>query len=40
MRKKILEELYKAAKKNKKIVFIGSDLGPDILKNFKKDFPD
>ena len=40
MRKKILEEHYKAAKKNKKIVFVGSDLGPAILSSFRSDFPD
>lgn len=40
MRKKCLETIFELAKKNKKIVFIGSDLGPNVLDNFKKKFPD
>lgn len=40
MRQKILQVLEKIAEKNKKIVFIGSDLGPKTLINFKKKFPD
>ena len=39
MRKKCLETVYELAKKNKKIVFIGSDLGPGVLDNFKKKYP-
>jgi transketolase len=39
MRKKCLETIYDLAKKNKKIVFIGSDLGPNVLDEFKKKFP-
>ena len=43
MRKKSLECVYKLAKYNnhgKKVVFIGSDLGPGIMDDFKKDFPE
>ena len=39
MRKTCLETVFDLAKKNKKIVFIGSDLGPGVLDNFKKKFP-
>ena len=39
MRKMCLETVFELAKKNKKIVFIGSDLGPGVLDNFKKKFP-
>lgn len=39
MRKTCLETVYELAKKNKKIVFIGSDLGPGVLDNFKKRYP-
>ena len=40
MRKKVLESVYELAKKNDKILFIGSDLGPQVLKDFKKEFPE
>ena len=40
MRQKCLETIFELAKKNKNIVFIGSDLGPNVLNNFKKKFPD
>ena len=40
MRQKILEIVEKIAEKNKKIIFIGSDLGPNTLINFKKKFPE
>ena len=40
MRKKCLDTIYELAKKNKKIVFIGSDLGPNVLDGFKKKIPD
>ena len=36
MRKKILQTIEKVGNKNWKIIFIGSDLGPDVMKNFKK----
>ncbi len=39
MRKQILNSLYNLAKKDKKIVYIGSDLGPDTLKDFRKKYP-
>ena len=38
MRKKCLDTVYNLAKTNKKIVFIGSDLGPNVLEDFKKKF--
>ena len=40
MRKTCLDTVYELAKKNKKILFIGSDLGPGVLDNFKKKFPE
>ena len=40
MRKTCLDTIYDLAKKNKKILFIGSDLGPGVLDVFKKKFPD
>ncbi len=39
MRKTCLDTVYKIAKKNKKIIFLGSDLGPGVLDNFKKEMP-
>ena len=39
MRKKCLDTVYNLAITNKKIVFIGSDLGPNVLDDFKKKFP-
>ncbi len=40
MRKQILKSLYRLSKIDKKIVYIGSDLGPDTLTEFKKKYPD
>lgn len=40
MRKTFLDTIYNLAKKNKRVVFIGSDLGPGVLKEFKKNIPD
>ena len=40
MRKKILQTIEKVGNKNSKIIFIGSDLGPDVMKNFKKKNPE
>ena len=40
MRKTCLESIYKLAKKNKKVIFIGSDLGPGVLKEFKENIPE
>lgn len=39
MRKACLSSIYKQAKKNNKIIFIGSDLGPGVLDDFKNEFP-
>ena len=39
MRKMCLEMIYQLAKKNKKILFIGSDLGAGVLSEFKKKIP-
>ena len=39
MRKTCLESVYKLAKRNKKVIFIGSDLSPGVLKEFKKNIP-
>ncbi len=40
MRKTCLESVYKLAKRNKKVIFIGSDLGPGVLKEFKENIPE
>jgi transketolase len=40
MRKTCLDMVYEIAKKNKKIVFVGSDLGAGVLDEFKKQIPD
>ncbi len=40
MRKTCLNSVYKLAKKNKKIIFLGSDLGPGVLDDFKKEMPE
>ena len=37
MRKTCLDTVYELAKKDKKIVFIGSDLGHGVLDKMKKD---
>ena len=37
MRKTCLNTIYELAKKNKRVAFIGSDLGPGVLKEFKKN---
>ena len=39
MRKRFLDVVYRLAKKNKDIVFVGSDLGVGVLDNFKKELP-
>ena len=39
MRKRGLEEIYKLAQKNDKIIFIGSDLGFKTLDDFKQELP-
>ena len=40
MRKACLEAIYNLAKKNKKIVFVGSDLGAGVLQKFKDEMKD
>lgn len=39
MRNTCLNTIFEIAKKNKKIIFIGSDLGAGVLNDFKKKFP-
>lgn len=39
MRKRCLEAVYRLAKKNKDVVFVGSDLGVGVLDAFKKELP-
>ena len=39
MRKKSLDTIYELAKKNDKVLFIGSDLGPGVLDDLKANFP-
>jgi transketolase len=39
MRSVAINYIYHLAKLNKKVVFIGSDLSPDTLANFKESFP-
>lgn len=40
MRKTSLQGVYTLAKKDKRVVFVGSDLGHGTLDDFKKEFPD
>ena len=40
MRKTSLECVYELAKKDPRVLFIGSDLGPGVLDDFKKKIPD
>ena len=40
MRKTCLDTVYNIATKNKKVVFVGSDLGPGVLNEFKKNIPE
>lgn len=39
MRQECLKVIFENSKKDKKLIFIGSDLGPGVLKDFKKKFP-
>lgn len=39
MRKECLKSIFKLAQKDKKLLFIGSDLGPGVLSEFKKNYP-
>jgi len=38
MRKTCLDMVYEIAKKNNKVIFVGSDLGAGVLDEFKKKF--
>ena len=40
MRKTCLDTVYELAKEDKKVLFIGSDLGPGVLDDFKKNIPE
>lgn len=40
MRRASLECVYELAKIDKRVVFVGSDLGPDVLADMKHDMPD
>ena len=39
MRNQFLKSLYKIALKNRKILFVGSDLGVNVLDDMKKKIP-
>ena len=39
MRQTCLNTVFELAKKNKKVIFVGSDLGPGVLNSFKKKYP-
>ena len=38
MRNTCQDEIYKLAVKNKKVIFVGSDLGAGVQENLKKNF--
>lgn len=40
MRKTALDCVYELAKKDKRVVFVGSDLGAGVLQNFKDEMPE
>jgi transketolase len=40
MRKTCVDMVYELAKRDPRVVFIGSDLSPGLLKDMKKEFPD
>ncbi len=40
MRKTCLNEIYKLAKTDDRVMFIGSDIGTGTLSDFKREFPD
>jgi transketolase len=40
MRKTSLDMVYELARRDRRVIFIGSDLGPDTLKQLKAEFPD
>ncbi len=39
MRKTSLDCVFELAKKDKRVLFVGSDLGPGVLENFKNEIP-
>ncbi len=39
MRNACLSEIYNLAKKDERVIYIGSDLSPGTLEDFKRDFP-
>ena len=40
MRKTSLNSVFELARHDNKVIFIGSDLGPGVLDNFKNEFPE
>ena len=40
MRKTSLDQVYQLAQKDERVVFIGSDLGPGVLSEFKRNIPE
>lgn len=40
MRKTCLQQVYELAKRDGRVVFVGSDIGAGTLENFKKEFPE
>ena len=40
MRKTSLNMVYELAQQDERVLFIGSDLGPGILDDFKKNIPE
>ena len=40
MRKTSLNCVYKLAQKDERVLFIGSDLGPGVLNDFKENIPE
>ncbi|MDI6642159.1 MAG: transketolase, partial [Elusimicrobiota bacterium] len=40
MRQTCLNCIYELAKKDKKVIFIGSDIGAGTLEQFKKEMPE
>ena len=40
MRRSCLNSVYDLAQRDKRVVFIGSDLGPGVLEDMKQNMPD
>ena len=40
MRKRCIDMVYELAKKDPRVVFVGSDLSPGLLSEMQRDFPD